>query len=248
MHVFAKRGLYERFQQTQASLGWKRKGELFLLGLSGGRDSVCLLHLLLVSGHRVVAAHLNHHLRGKESDGDEKFVRHLCKNWGVPLVIGSVKVATKAKRYHLSLEEAARIARYRFLEQVAKKKKINTILVAHHQNDQAETVLLKVLQGARHLCGMALKRPLPRLNWEKKIATYEKFQRLFLIRPLLNSPASEIAIYIQQNSLAFREDSSNHDLSYPRNWIRHYLLPSIEKHLNRNVVKTLARLGEMKEI
>jgi len=251
--MFAKRGLYERFRSTTARLGWKRKNERVLLGLSGGRDSVTLLHLLKVSGHCVTAAHLNHRLRGRESVGDEQFVRRLCREWRVPLVVGRENVADRARRYGLSIEEAARIARYRFLAAVARKKKLRKVVAAHHQRDQAETLLLKIFRGCnRHeLKGMAMSRSLPDLNWNPTIAQHSTFRvprsvfRVHLLRPLLEAPPLEIALYARRNRLPHREDFSNRDLARPRNWIRHRLLPLIERRLNRNIVRTLARLARI---
>lgn len=242
---YAKRGLYERFQKAVADLGWKRSGEKVVLGLSGGRDSVVLLHLLLVSGHRVIAAHLNHQLRGKESERDEKFIRELCCWWKVPIWVRSENVAQKARRYKLSREEAARIARYRFLLEVARQKKARNVLVAHHQRDQAETILLKIFRGCTRsqIHGMKMVRPLPHLNWRKTERHLRQHFTPQLIRPLLQAPISEIALYAKQNRLVFQNDSSNQDLTNPRNWIRHRLLPLIEKRLNRNVTQTLVRLG-----
>lgn len=241
---FAKRGLYEHFQRISHSFGLKKE-EKIVLGLSGGRDSVALLHLLLIRGHSVIAAHLNHSLRGKESDEDERFVSQLCKAWNVPLITAREKVANLAKRYQLSTEAAARIARYRFLQNVAQRQKARKVVVAHHQNDQAETILLKFFQGCsrKNLTGMKMKRPFPLLNW--KASSQAKIRsHLHLIRPLLQVPHFKVIRYIQQNKLPFREDSSNRDLSHSRNWIRHHLFPLIEQHLHRNIVKTLARWGE----
>jgi len=248
---FARRGLYERFQRATTRLGWKRGDEEILLGLSGGRDSVSLLHLLKANGHHVVAAHLNHQLRGRESLADERFVRELCREWKVPLVVERENVAARAKRHGLSIEEAARIARYRFLAAVARKRKLRRIVVAHHQRDQAETILLKIFRGCRRrqLRGMEMKRPLPLLSWNKSVARRSTLDArrsalpIQLLRLLLEAPSLEIALYARQNRLAYREDSSNRDLANPRNWIRHRLLPLIERRLNRNIVKTLARLG-----
>ncbi len=244
MKVYAKRGLYERFQRALTKLHWKPVGEKVLLGLSGGRDSVTLLHLLLVRGHRVVAAHLNHQLRGRESLADENFVRQLCKQWNVPLFIKREKVLSHAKTNKLSVEEASRIARYRFLAALAQKQKINQVVVAHHQHDQAETVLLKIFMGihGRPLYGMKMQRPLPILNWNKSLTAHKK-TKIQLIRPLLEAPREEIILYTRQNHLPFRQDSSNKNLSYPRNWIRLRLIPLIERRLNRNIIKTLARIG-----
>jgi tRNA(Ile)-lysidine synthase len=241
---YAKRGLYERFQKSLVSLEISSRKKPVLLGLSGGRDSVTLLHLLLVCKIPVIAAHLNHCLRGRESDADERFVRQVCKAWGVPLVVKREKVMARMKRHKLSKEEAARIARYRFLEQVARQRHLGSVLVAHHQKDQAETILLKIFHGCerQHLCGMRIKRPFPILNWIKSTSR-KNDRKLELVRPLLQASIEEIALYARQNKLKFSEDSSNQDLSHPRNWIRKKLLPLIERRLNRNVVKTLARLG-----
>ena len=215
-----------------------------VLGLSGGRDSVCLLHLLRISGQRVMAAHLNHRLRGRESDGDEQLVRRLCAAWRIPLMVARENVARRARRHHLSIEEAARIARYRFLARVAQRQKAKVVLVAHHQRDQAETVLLKLFRGSRsgRLRGMEMSRPLPRLDWQKNEGL-RSHDGIKLIRPLLEAPVAELDLYARQNRLKFREDSSNRDLTNPRNWIRHRLIPLITRRLNRNIVKTLAKLA-----
>jgi tRNA(Ile)-lysidine synthase len=243
--LFAKRGLYETFHKSLRHLQWDRKKTSVLLGLSGGRDSVALLHLLIVSGIKVTAAHLNHQLRGAESDLDEKFVKNLCNSWNVPLLIEKKNIQALAKKHSLSIEEAARIARYQFFSQAATKNKIKNVVVAHHQRDQAETVLLKIFFGCdrSHLRGMALERVMPDLIWpgEKSQKTRTTIK---LSRPFLQAPYSEINLYIKQNKLLFREDRSNQDSSHPRNWIRNYLLPEIEKRLNRNVVKTLARFAQ----
>jgi tRNA(Ile)-lysidine synthase len=249
---FAKRGLYERFQRTCKTLRLSPT-ETVLVGLSGGRDSVVLLHLLLAHGFAVVAAHLNHQLRGRESNSDEVFVKNLCKKWNVPLWVERMNVRSLAKKHRLSVEEAARIARYRFFAQCAKRKKLKKILVAHHERDQAETILLKIFQGTtrEYLAGMKMKRPLPQLEWHTprtgmacRVSTHAK-RVIELIRPLLDTPFEEVVLYAKQNKLRCREDSSNRDLTIQRNWIRHQLLPLIEKKLNRNVVKTLARLARV---
>lgn len=245
MALFAKRGLYERFGRNAHRWGWKTGGAQVLLGLSGGRDSVALLHLFIASRCPVVAAHLNHRLRGRESEGDARFVRKLCRAWKVPVVIGQEEVAARARQYRLSIEEAARIARYRFLGRTARRLGLRRVVVAHHQRDQAETVLLRIFRGCRreHLRGMQPVSPFPELDWRKSRPRRRPRRPLALVRPLLDAPFEEIVRYARQNRLPFREDSSNRNLAYPRNWIRRRLLPLIERRLNRNIVATLARLG-----
>lgn len=242
--VRERRGLHERFQRNTRVLGWERRGERVLLGLSGGRDSVTLLHLLLVNGHRVTAAHLNHRLRGRESEADARFVRALCRSWNVPLVGETAAVRPLARRHRLSLEEAARVTRYRFLERAARASRIRKVVVAHHELDQAETVLLRVLQSGRRdmMAGMAWRRPFPRFDGDGSRRAGSR-SKLELVRPLLDAPRDEMARYAHAHRLAWREDRSNRDLDRPRNWVRHRLIPRIERRLNRNVVGTLARLG-----
>ena len=246
--LFAKRGLYESFRQSLVRLGWPRDGMKVLVGVSGGRDSMALLHLLLVCGHRVVVGHLNHCLRGRESLADERFVRKVGSQWGVPVIVDRVQVGVLAKKHHMGIEEAARIARYRFLSQVACRRRIGHVMVAHHQQDQAETVLLKILFGTsrEHLRGMEMDRAFPVLKWPGCKASHSA-QRLHLVRPLLGCSMAEIELYVRQNKIPFRMDSSNVDERHPRNWIRRKLIPMMERGLQRNVVKTLARLGEREE-
>lgn len=241
--LVAKRGLYERFRAATAALGWRRSGERVLLALSGGRDSTTLLHLLLVAGHRPVAAHLDHRLRGRASTADARRVRELCRAWRVPLVLGRSGVAARARHHGLGLEEAARIARYRFLRAVAARRRLRVVVTAHHQGDQAETVLLRVLLGTGRpgAFGMEASRPMPPLAWPGERPPRGTAPRL--VRPLLDAPPGEIAAYARRQRLPFCRDASNRDLSRPRNWVRHRLLPLAARRLNRNLVKSLARLG-----
>ncbi|MCC7517853.1 MAG: tRNA lysidine(34) synthetase TilS [Verrucomicrobiae bacterium] len=239
----AKRGLYERFRAATVALGWRRSGERLLLALSGGRDSMALLHLLLVSGHRPVAAHFNHRLRGRAAEADARWVRGLCRAWHVPLARGTADVPSLARKHRLGLEEAARIARYRFLHSAAVRRRLRTVATAHHLGDQAETVLLRVLLGTAHpgAFGMRASRPLPPLAWPGGLRP--RGGGLRLVRPLLAAPPGEIAAYVRRQRIPFLEDASNRVLAHPRNWLRHRLLPLAARRLNRNLLKSLARLA-----
>lgn len=241
--LVAKRGLYERFRAATAALGWRRSGERVLLALSGGRDSMALLHLLLVAGHRPVAAHLDHRLRGRASEDDARRVRALCRAWRVPLVLGRVNVPAHARRHRLGIEEAARIARYRFLRAAAARRRLRVVATAHHQGDQAETVLLRVLLGTARpgAFGMEAARPMPSLAWPGERPPRGAAPRL--VRPLLDAPPSEIAAHVRRQRIPFLVDASNRDLSRPRNWVRHRLLPLAARRLKRNVLKSLVRLA-----
>ncbi|NUN93636.1 MAG: tRNA lysidine(34) synthetase TilS [Verrucomicrobiae bacterium] len=214
-----------------------------LLAFSGGRDSMALLHLLRVAGHRPVAAHLNHCVRGRTAEADARWARRLCRAWGVPFVSGAANVPALARRHRLGLEEAARIARYRFLRAIAGRRRLRVVVTAHHLGDQAETVLLRILLGTARpgRCGMAFSSPLPLLAWPDAPRPHGAASRLE--RPLLDAPPEEIAAYVRRQRLPFLTDASNRDLSRPRNWIRHRLLPLAARRLNRNLLKSLARLA-----
>ncbi|HEY7125533.1 MAG TPA: tRNA lysidine(34) synthetase TilS [Ktedonobacterales bacterium] len=206
-----------------------------VVGVSGGPDSVCLLHALktlcapegpfpLVMLH---VAHLNHLLRGEESQADAAFVADLAAQWSLPCTIEQVDVAAQAKTARQSIEEAARAARYAFLRQVAAEIGAERIAVAHHADDQAETLVMHWLRGSG-MAGLAGMHPL-----EKEV-----------IRPLLAVRRDEILAYCARHHLAFREDSSNQDPRFLRNRIRHVLLPTLEQY-NPNLRETLLRQAEI---
>lgn len=200
-------------------------GDTVIVALSGGPDSVCLTHILWRLqkrlGFKIILAHLNHNLRGKESDSDNRFVQKLAKKLNLPLE--NKKLRKKPKN-----EATAREARYAFLEQVRKKHEGQSIAAAHTSDDQAETILLNLLRGAG-LAGLAGMR----------------HKNNFLIRPLLECGRGEILGYLKENRLAYRNDSSNFDLKYTRNKIRHKLLPLLEKEYNPQIRKNLLKLGEV---
>ncbi len=188
-------------------------GDCLIVGVSGGADSVALLHLLHTVPQfplRLVVAHLNHCLRGADSDADEAFVQHLAeKTWGIHCEIRRVDVAAEAARSGDNLEQAGRSARYRFFEELRQQYQAAAIAVAHHQDDQAETLLLRLLRGAgtTGLGGM-------RIQTDQQV-----------IRPLLEFSRAELLEYLHEQGLTYREDASNSDQSYLRNRIRHQLLP-----------------------
>ncbi len=174
-----------------------------LVALSGGADSVVLLHLLVQLGYKCEAAHCNFHLRGNESDRDEQFVTQLCTSLNVPLHIQHFPTQTYAAEHHLSIEMAARELRYEWFEQLRQERNCQAIAVAHHQNDQAETLLLNLQRGTglRGLEGMH-----PRNGW--------------VIRPLLCTTRPAIEDYCTFHHLAYVTDSTNTDTIYKRNAIR----------------------------
>jgi tRNA(Ile)-lysidine synthase len=199
-----------------------------LVALSGGPDSVALLHVLRTLERRgeltvAAAAHFNHQLRGAEADEDEAFCRGVAAAEGVPFLAGRADVAALARESGRSLEDAARQARYAWLEAAAGEAGADAIAVGHSQDDQAETFLLRLIRGAGP-AGLAGIRPRSGL----------------VIRPLLDIPRAELRAYAAGHALPFREDSSNADVRIPRNRIRLELLPQLSL-FSPAIAATLAR-------
>src|SRR5579872_2006052 len=212
-----------------------------VVAVSGGADSLCLLHILnRLCGPgkrypqvRLHVAHLNHQLRGEESERDAAYVAYVANIWGLPISTGTVDVPQLARSEHLSLEEAARAARYRFLREVAHVQTGQTgqpIAVAHHADDQVETLLLHLLRGGG-LASMTGMQP----------------RRGDIIRPLLGIHRSTILEYCQQHAIVAVEDSSNADTHFLRNRIRHELLPLMES-MNPAIRATLLRNAEVASV
>lgn len=205
------------------------RGGRVVVALSGGPDSVALVHVLRElesAGELAVAAiaHFNHHLRGAESDQDEAFCRQMAEALGLPFEVGRADVRALAREQGRSVEDAARVARYGFLEQAADRVGADRIAVAHTREDQAETFLLRLVRGSgsRGLAGI-----LPRSGR--------------VVRPLLDVSRAELRQYAEAKGLAFRTDASNDDLSIPRNRVRHELLPYLAREFSPGIVDVLAR-------
>lgn len=202
------------------------------MAISGGRDSVVLLHLLVSAGWRqLVVCHLNHGLRGRESGQDAAWVRRLAKHYDLPCEVEKVAVAGVAKSRRQSLETAGREVRYDFLSRMARKHGASRVFLAHHADDQAETILGNLCRGAGvgGLSGMKAEGPAA--------------NGLVLSRPLLQVRRSEIDDYVAAHGLSFREDSSNVRLDHRRNRLRHQVLPLLNQVFAREVAPIIARLG-----
>ena len=211
------------------------RGEKVVVGVSGGPDSVCLLHILYnlrdelgVSWH---VAHLNHQLRGAESDADAEYVAGLSRKLGLPATIERRDVKAYRSKHRLSLEEAAREVRYTFFAEVAASFGIDKVAVGHTQNDHIETILMHLVRGSgtRGLRGLQPVTP-----WRCDD------QSLTIVRPLLEVSREETEGYCRREGLAPRVDASNLLLSQLRNRIRHELLPLLEKY-NPRVGEALVR-------
>jgi tRNA(Ile)-lysidine synthase len=207
--------------------------ERYLVGLSGGRDSVALLHWLADSSYKkLICCHLNHQLRGRASDADARFVRKLGNRYNVDLVVGSAKVRALASKQKLSLEAAGRDARYKFFAQVAKRKRVRTIFLAHHADDVVETFLINLFRGAGS-SGLSAMREVSK----RRIDNVD----LTIVRPFLGIWRTQIDDYVRKHRLKFREDASNKDVALLRNRIRRQIIPYLEKTVGRNIRPSIWR-------
>jgi tRNA(Ile)-lysidine synthase len=222
----------EVFSAVQRAITTHRllqSGEGVVVAVSGGADSIVLLHCLLRLREpwslALTVAHFDHRLR-ETSRQDALFVERVAASWGLPVTTGTW---AREERRDRSLQEAARRARYTFLEEVASRVGATKIALGHHRDDQAETVLLHLLRGSglRGLRGM-----LPQSDGR-------------LIRPLLGVGREEIEAYVKAHQLSFVEDPSNRDLRYRRNRIRWRLLPLLEQEHNPSVARGLARMAAL---
>jgi tRNA(Ile)-lysidine synthase len=232
----------------------------YLIGVSGGRDSVALLHWLISLGYeRLIVCHLNHRLRGRSSDADERFVKGLVERYNdeavgqalrlpkkvgnrsgrptmhgskIEFELGSADIRAFAKKEKMSIEAAAREARYAFFAKTARRRNCRAIFVAHHADDLVETFLLNLFRGAGG-AGLSAMREIS----TRRIGGVD----LTIVRPFLCAWRSEIDDYIRENRLRFREDATNKNLTPLRNRIRHRIVPYLEKMLGRNIRQNIWR-------
>jgi len=206
-------------------------GSSIVSALSGGADSVALLHALCAEarprGLRVVAAHLDHRLRD-DSAADAAFCRALCASWDVPLRSAEADVAARARRDRDGVEQAARLERRAFLRRVRADEGAAAVALAHTRDDQAETVLLRLLRGSGRRGLGAMRARTGRL-W----------------RPLLGVSRADVLAHLAAAGIGWREDPSNRDLRFARNRVRHELLPYLEERFNPQVRATLARSAQV---
>ncbi|MGC9520796.1 MAG: tRNA lysidine(34) synthetase TilS [Anaerolineae bacterium] len=223
-------------------------GARVVVGVSGGPDSVALLHVLSRLsqdyGLDLHIAHLDHRIRGAASAADRAFVADLAEGLGVPVTTRSADIPALAERERLAIEEAARRRRYGFLCQVAQTIGASHIAVGHNADDQAETVLMHLLRGAGP-AGLRGMLPATRLRDYRLLPeTIQPPTDLTLIRPLLSTPRSEIEAYCREMGLATRFDRSNLDTTYFRNKLRHEVLPYLAE-LNPRLSERLCNLAEV---
>ncbi|MBO4451154.1 MAG: tRNA lysidine(34) synthetase TilS [Bacteroidaceae bacterium] len=211
-----------------------RSNDKVLVALSGGADSVFLLRYLIARDYKVVAAHCNFHLRDAESMRDEQFVRELCQSIDVPLQVKDFDTQAVARQEHISIEMAARNLRYEWFETLRQTLEADSIAVAHHQDDNIESILLNLVRGTgiKGLCGIQ-----PRNG--------------HIVRPLLCINRAEIRAGLEEMNQTFVDDSTNFDNQYSRNRIRLNVMPilrSINAGADNNILTTIENLNEIRKV
>jgi len=235
-NIMAKRldKLEQKFLDTIKENNLINKGDVIVVGVSGGPDSITLLTCLNkykdYLNIKIICAHINHLIR-KDSTEDEQFVESVCKKMGIKCYIKRAEVEKIAKEQKKGTEEVGRKIRYDFFDEVAKKENANKIAIAHNMNDNAETMLLNIIRGSG-LTGLEGIQP-------------EEYGRF--IRPLINCKREEIEEYCQKYDLKPRIDSTNKENIYRRNIIRNKILPEL-KELNPNIVESLSNLSKIVKV
>ena len=223
--------LSQRFYDFLKTENMIAPGERVLMALSGGKDSVCLAHLLVKFREKhsfsLAACHIHHGIRGEEADRDALFCKSFCEKLSIPLFIEYCDVPDFCKENKVGLEEGARMERYRLLSEVARREGFHKIATAHSASDQAETILFRLIRGTGF---SGAKGILP--------------QRENIIRPLLSFSSGEIEAFLKSHQIPFTQDSSNSDTIYSRNLIRKEIFPLMEK-INPRAEDALNRFGEM---
>ena len=208
-----------KVKQYNKEKGLFKKGDRIIVGVSGGKDSVCLLHILNELKDEMnlslMVVHVNHGIRGEAADSDAEFVKEMALSMGLPFRIETVDVREIARIKRISEEEAGRLMRYDTMEILRLRNGYDLVAVAHHQDDVAETVLFNLVRGTgpKGLSGISAKRDA-------------------IIRPILFAQSKEIEEYIRENKLAFHEDATNQEIVYTRNKIRLQVFPYLEKEIN----------------
>lgn len=222
----------QKILQTIKKYNLIENGDSIVIGVSGGPDSICLLHILNELKNelnfKIYVAHINHMIR-KEADEETEYVKNFCKKIGVECYIKRIDVIKIANNLKRGTEETGRQIRYEFFNEILEKTASNKIATAHNNNDKAETILMNILRGSgvSGLKGIEAQRD-------------NKF-----IRPLIEMSREEIETYCEENKLEPRIDKSNNENIYTRNKVRNIVIPYIKQEFNPNILKTINRLSEV---
>lgn len=222
--------IFEKVLGTINKYNLIEDGDKIVLGLSGGPDSVCLLHILYRLKEKmnieVYAAHLNHQIRGLEAQKDALYISQICEDLGITSFVKAINVPEYCKEQGVSLEEGARTLRYEMFEEIKQKTKSNKIAIGHNRNDQAETVLMRIMRGT----GLQGLRGIEYIRDNK------------IIRPILDIERSDIEAYCEKYELNPRIDKTNLESIYTRNKIRLELIPYMKDNFNPNVIESIVRM------
>jgi tRNA(Ile)-lysidine synthase len=232
--------LLERIHHHIAGARLLKRGARVVVAVSGGVDSMVLLHALHTLapafGWKLSVAHFNHRLRGRSSDADQRFVRATARRLKLPCDVGAAEVRRAAKESGESIEMAARGLRHRFLAQCARKRRATFVALAHHADDQVELFLLRLLRGSGG-AGLAGMKP-------GGVSPADR--RVVLVRPLLESSKAELIAFARAARLRFREDASNATTEFSRNWVRQKLLPLLRQRqpaINQTILRAMQTAG-----
>ena len=225
----------EKVLETIEKYNLIKDGDRIVLGVSGGPDSIAMLNILndirndkkQHMNFDIIVAHVNHMIR-EEAIDDQKFVENFCKKIGVTFYAKSIDVQKIANNKKIGTEEAGRVVRYEFFDEILEKTNSNKIAIAHNKNDRVETVIMNTLRGSG-ISGLK--------GIEPKRGKY--------IRPLIECERTEIEKYCEQNKLEPRIDKTNFENIYTRNKIRNIVIPYIKEEFNPNIINTLERLSQL---
>lgn len=242
--------LFKKVLQTIKEHSLLQKGDRLLLGVSGGPDSVFLLHLLnqLRSQFqlKIIVLHINHQLRSRASLRDEDFVKKIASDLNLPFLAKRIDVLAYQKKNKLSLEEAGRNLRHQVFAEVCRTQKIKKVVLAHTASDQVETILMNLCRGTswKGLSGMAYKQKF-------KIEEGDKITEFYVIRPLLDCFKEEILADLKNRGIEYRIDQSNRHLNFTRNFFRHRIIPYFEKinpAFKTNLLRQAKEVALLKEV
>jgi len=238
--------LLDRIKQHLVTQRLLKRGARVVVAVSGGLDSMTLLHALKLLaadfGWKLSVAHFNHQLRGRSSKADEALVSKAAHQLKLPCDVGAADVRAVAQAQGVSVEMAARELRHAFLAKCARKRRARTVALAHHADDQAELFLLRLLRGAggEGLAGMKALSASPAARGDARPTR----GCVMLVRPLLDFSKNELADFARELGIGFREDASNASTEHLRNWVRLELLPSMAKR-QPAIVRTVLRAMEL---
>lgn len=222
-----------RIEDTIKHYNMIEKEDMVIVAVSGGPDSMCLLHALYLLSSKLyfslAAAHVNHCLRGEEADKDEEYVREKCREYNIPFYSRRIDIEAMSRSRGISTETAGREARYDFFEELLKEHKAQKIALAHNANDQAETLLMRLMRGTG-LSGLEGIKPVR--------------DKIF-IRPLITISREDIEDYCERNELHPRIDKTNMESIYSRNKIRLELIPYMRKNFNEDIITALNRANQL---